>query len=200
MRERLSLRRKGRISEADRILAAIVTVNDVDIRALKRDDHQGLYSGTTADREPSELIAHRLDPGDLLSDPLPLLSLTLRAPAELKLEKRLDFHIVRGGEARGVALWIDPDPASGVDAEKAHAAEASRKITPSRRVLFFWPATVQLIPGDNVRVDLRTKLLGKEHGWYWDSLIRTAAGGRIQGIRYQQSTASPLAALNGKKE
>ncbi|MDH3316866.1 MAG: hypothetical protein OER43_14015 [Gammaproteobacteria bacterium] len=201
MRERLSLRRKGQISEVDRIFAAVVTAKDVDCRGVNRDVHQGLDSGTAADPESSELIAHQFDPGYLLSDPVPVFTLSQSAPSESNLEKRLDFNILRGGEARGVALWIDPDPAGGIRVENAPGTEASRKIMQSRRrVLFFWPAIVQLIPGDNVRVDLRTKHLGEEHDWYWDSLIRTAAGGKIQGIRYQQSTASPLTVLNGKRE
>lgn len=201
MRERLSLRRKGRISEVHRIFAAVVAAKDLNCRAVKRDVDLGLDSGTAADPESGKLFAHQIDPGDQLSDPMSVVSLSPREPSESNLEKRLDFNILRGGEARGVALWIDPEPLGRIRVENATGAEVSRNIVQDRRgVLFFWPAVVQLIRGDNVRIDLRTKILGEEHDWYWDSLIQTAAGGRIQGIRYQQSTASPLAFLNGKPD
>ena len=65
-------------------------------------------------------------------------------------------------------------------------------------MMFPWPEVVSLVPGDNVRVNLKAELPNGECEWYWDSLIRKVEAGGIQGIRYRQYTVSPLSFLNGE--
>ncbi len=183
------------IPATDRIFAAVVAAKNVDRRTVWREGSHGIDLSAAAVPASNEFRAHRFNPDDLLSEPMPVATLDYFAPLKTDLDQRLDFHITRKGAACGVALWFDRDLADGICIENGPAAKASQN---SKRiyshVLFPWPEDVDLALGDNVRVGLRAALSDQDYDWSWDSLIQKAGGRKIQGIRYQQSSASPLPA------
>lgn len=183
------------IPATDRIFAAVVAAKDVSNRSVWHEGRHGIDLSAAALPASNEFGAHRFDPDDLLSDPVPVATLDYFAPLETDLDQRLDFHITRNGKAFGVALWFDRDLGDGICIENGPAAQASQN---SRRIysqlLFPWPEDVDLAFADIVRVSLRATLSDQDYDWSWDSMIQKVGGGKIQGIRYRQSSASPLPA------
>lgn len=181
-------------------MAAIVAAKDVDGREDVRSSSHGFGSSGHQDPSSSELRDHRFGLGDLLSYPLPVITVEQHAPAEATFEQRLEFDITRGGEARGVTLWLDGEITDSVRGDHAAGATTVETIIDAQpHVLYAWPAAVRVTAGDSIRLSLRTERSGQGYNWHWDSLIRKIESGRIQGIRYQRCTGSPLTLLNGKR-
>lgn len=176
----------------------------VDAKAPRRQDstqNEGYFSsfGTGTQSSASKLIAQQLGAETLLSDPVPLVTLDQRQAQKAMLDTRLELHITRAGDASGVALWVGDDPTDDGPVNAISSATAERVLTPSNTQVFFaWPEQVALAKGDYVRLIVRADGSTKECDWHWDSLIRKIESGSIQGICYQQHTASPLAALNSR--
>lgn len=178
---------------ADRIFAAVVSSNNLKHRAVWHEAPHGLDLNAAAEPAAREFRAQRFEPGDLLSDAIPIATLNYRTSLETDLECQLDFDIIHKGSACGVALWFDRDLGKGICIENGPQATDSRS---ARRIysplLFPWPKDVEIVVGDSVRVSLEATLSGADYDWAWDSLIRRIAGDNIQGVRFQQSSAWAL--------
>lgn len=179
------------IPAIDRIFAAVVSAANVERRAVWKDAPHGLDLSAAAEPAAREIRAHRFEPGDLLSNAVPIADLDYRQTLDTNLEQQIDFDITRDGAACGMALWFDRNLSDSVYIENSPAAMASQN---GRRIysqlLFSWPEDVDLMAGDSVRVSLKATLSGDDYNWSWDSLIRKIAGGNIQGVRFQQSLQS----------
>ncbi len=182
------------IPAVDRIFAAVVSCNNMAWRSVWQHAPHGLDVSAAAEAAASEIRAHRFDPDDLLSDPVPVAALDYRAALETDLEQQINLDITRQGAACGVALWFDRDLSDAVCIENSPGAMASQNAARIyRQLLFPWPKDVDVTKGDSVRLSLQATLSGADYDWSWDSLIRKLAGGNIQGIRFKQSTAPPAA-------
>ncbi|HSS63605.1 MAG TPA: 50S ribosomal protein L11 methyltransferase [Gammaproteobacteria bacterium] len=179
------------IPAADRIFAAVVSSNNVGQRAVWWEAPHGLDLSAAAEPAATEFRAHRFEPGELLSDAMPVAVLDYRASLETDFEQQIAFDITRGGPACGIALWFDRDLSEAIRIENGPTAVASQG---GRRIysqlLFPWPKDVDVTTGDSARVLIRATQSGADYDWSWDSLIRKIAGGNIQGLRFQQSAAS----------
>lgn len=183
-----------------KLMAAIVAVKDTGQRKEIHDRSRGPDSSTAGNEPSSELRAQRFDPADLLSYPLPVVSLEPHQPVEVNFEQRMDFDVTRGGQAVGVALWLHEAETDGIEDDHRAGAAPVETINGARlHVLYSWPAAVQVTAGDSIRLSLRSEHSQRGCDWHWDSLIRKIVSGRIQGIRYQRTTDSPLTLLNGKR-
>lgn len=178
------------IPAVDRIFAAVVSSEEVTRRNVWRKAPHGLDLKAAAEPAALEFRAQRFDPEDLLSAAIPVATVDYRASLETDFEQQVEIDITRTGSACGVALWFDRDLGDGICIENGPAAVASQSV---RRIysplLFPWPQDVDIASGDSVRVSLKATLSGADYEWAWDSLIRKIAGGNIQGLRFQQSTA-----------
>ncbi len=180
------------IPAVDRIFAAVVSSDNVERRAVWRQAPLGLDLSAAAEPAAQEFRAYRVEPGDLLSNVKPVATLDYRAPLETNLEQQIAFDILGEGSACGVALWFNRKLGKSdciQNGPEAMASQTARRIY--SQLLFPWPKDVDVVTGDSVRVSLKATLNGEDYDWCWDSLVRTIAGGNIQGVRFEQSTAAP---------
>jgi SAM-dependent methyltransferase len=178
----------------DRIFAAVVSSDNMAWRSLWQYAPHGLDVSAAAEAAAAEIRAHRFEPDDLLSDPVPVATLDYRAALETDLEQQISLDIIRQGAACGVALWFDRDLSDAICIENSPGAMALQDAARIyRQLLFPWPKYVDVIKGDSVRLSLQARFSGANYEWSWDSLIRKLAGGNIQGIRFKQSSAPPAA-------
>jgi hypothetical protein len=181
-------------------MAAIAAANDEGRREEIHGSLPGFESDVPGNPPSGELRVQRFHPGDLLSNPLPLVSLEQHAPAEAGFDRRIEFDVTRGGKAGGVVLWLHREMSADARDDGPVGAATVETISDARRhVLYSWPAVVQLTAGDSIRLGLRAEPSDRGYDWHWDSLIRKIVSGRIQGIRYQRTTDSPLSMLNGER-
>lgn len=187
------------IPTIDRIFAAVVSSEKVERRGVWVEELLGLDLSAAAESAAEEFRALRFEPRDLLSATVPVVSLDYRKPLDVNLDQRLEFDIVREGTACGIALWFDRDLSESIridNGPEATASQGSRRIY--RQLLFFWPKEIDVAKGDNVRVSLKATLSGDDYDWVWDSLVRTIAGGNIQGVRFRQSNEAPAKDSTGR--
>lgn len=178
------------IPRVDRVFAAIVADKEPDRCAVWHDAPLGLDLNSAAEAASNELGDHVYEPGDLLSEPVPVITVDYQREQEPNLERELEIHINREGKACGLALWFDRELADGIRVDNGPEAGARRGVRRIyRHVQFPWPSIVSVTPGDYVRVNLVATHSVEGYEWSWDSLIRKSEGGKLQGLRYRQSTA-----------
>ncbi len=184
------------IPAADRVFAAVVSCDTVEDRAVWRQKTLGLDLSAAAEPGACEFRAQAFEPEDLLSEPVPVVTLDYRQPLEINLDQKIALDVVRKGTACGVALWFDREVSDSINIQNAPeklAPQGGRRIYSP--LLFSWPEDVDVVSGDSVRVSLKATYSGEDYEWRWDSLARKISGGNIEGVRFSQS-AGPVT-VNG---
>jgi protein arginine N-methyltransferase 1 len=91
-------------------------------------------------------------------------------------------RVARAGPAHGLGVWFDSELADGIGFSNAPGkAELTYGTS-----FFRWPRAIDLRVGDEVRVRLSAKFVGKDYIWSWDTVIVDAAGTTRESFR--QST------------
>jgi len=100
----------------------------------------------------------------------------------------LDYAGLQSPHVRGTGVWeiSEPRAAHGIgvwfDWEGIDGVEFSNSPLSGQRHIFGqaffpWPKAIDLSPGDEVRVQLRSDAVGSEYVYGWETFIRSRAGG-----------------------
>lgn len=95
----------------------------------------------------------------------------------------LNWLIDRTVAAHGICMWYDCETVTGFgfsNSPSTHVPEVYN------HAFFPWPEAVELMSGDQVRVEIRATFVGSDYLWFWDTCV-TNDSARVK-MRCRQST------------
>jgi len=122
----------------------------------------------------------------------------------------LDYAILRSPNVRGEAAWEirDRRAAHGIcvwfDWEGAEGATFSNSPLSGERHLFGqaffpWPEPLDLCPGDDVRIQLRSDAVGSSYIYTWETVVRGKDGATKVAFRQSDFLGAPLSSERLRK-
>lgn len=123
----------------------------------------------------------RIQPEQLLAEPRTWAVLEYGTRREPDVGGTLAWTVERDATAHGLAVWFHADLVDGIGFTTG--PEGPDIIYGSG--FFPWLEPVPLRRGDAVEVDLQARLVGSDHVWVWNTVVRRADGSRVE---FRQST------------
>jgi protein arginine N-methyltransferase 1 len=127
---------------------------------------------------------HKIAPArhQLVTTPALLATLDYEKTDETDLRARASLRVTRTVSAHGVCVWFDSTLAKGVTMSNAPGQPSLIY----KNAFFPWPQAVDLMPGDEVDLELRADLVGGDYLWTWNSRIGPQGAGEPRR-RFNQS-------------
>jgi protein arginine N-methyltransferase 1 len=172
------------IPQRDTLWAAVVEAPDIhaNVNAPWLDNAYGLDMSAG-----SRVLAnsfHKFTPArdQLVTSPALLANLDYETIDVTDVRAYASMEVARAVPAHGICMWFESTLTPGVTMSNA-PGEPSLIY---KNAFFPWPEAVDLMHGDEVRLDMRADLVGGEYLWTWNSLIVPRGGGEPRA-RFNQS-------------
>jgi len=136
----------------------------------------------------------RVQPENLLGQPVCWHELDYRRVEEVSVCKNLSLPAARSGTAHGLALWFDTELFEGTGF--SNAPDAAELIYGNAFLPFEQP--VEVVAEDRIEVRLEARLLGDDYAWRWDTTVISRGEAKCS---FRQSTllGVPLSAAKLRK-
>lgn len=163
----------------DRLWAAAVEVPTRYEKVIKPWEDNALSSGRKL--SVNTFIKIRVQPEDLLGQPVCWHELDYRKVAEVNACNNISLPVARSGTAHGLALWFDTDLFEGIGF--SNAPSETELIYGNAFLPFEQPVTV--VADELIEVRLEARLIGEDYAWRWDTTVNS--GGKTK-CSFKQST------------
>lgn len=123
----------------------------------------------------------RIQMAQLVAEPRTWAVLEYGTRREPDVAGTLEWTVQRDATVHGIAVWFHADLVDGVGFTTG--PQGPDLIYGSG--FFPWLEPVPLRAGDGVAVDLQARMVGVDHVWVWNTVVRRADGSRVE---FRQST------------
>jgi type I protein arginine methyltransferase len=121
----------------------------------------------------------RVKPEQLMSHAKDFCSLDYARNPATNAAAQLSFSTVRGGTAHGIALWFETELCDGI----GFSSGPESAVTIYGQLFLPWLEPLSLQENQQIYVDLRADLVGKDYLWRWETEILPVDGGRKMHFR-----------------
>jgi type I protein arginine methyltransferase len=172
------------IPQRDTLKVAVVETSKYYARLTspwKNADHQ-LDLTATLPLILNDSYATRITREQIVTEPQTWGVLDYTAACKPNVGGELEFHAGRSATAHGICVWFETQLLGDVGFSSGPGAAESVY----GQLFLPWLEPVEIIEGQQIRLDLQANLVGADYVWRWDTTIAATGGGK--DIQFSQST------------
>ena len=175
------------IPRRDTIWAALVQAADAYSEVVEawESNGYGFDFQVVRDQAVNNWRKFRFSCNHLASEPRCWATLDYRTLSTPNISGRVVWTIDRVTTVHGLAVWFDCEAADGVGFSNSPASPTKQIYG---QAFFPWPRPVQLLPGDQVSVQMRADFAGEDYVWGWNTDITTGPDASRSLVSFRQST------------
>jgi protein arginine N-methyltransferase 1 len=162
-------------------------------------ENVGIWSDATFQVDMTEIAVssanlwhkYRAVPADLVTSPACWATLTYEELQSTDVHGELTWQIHDRRRAHGICAWFDWEGAESVSFSNSPLSGERHLYG---QAVFPWPTSLELCPGDEVRIRLRTDAVASKYIYSWETLVRAADGAVRADFRQSDFLGLPLSA------